>query len=638
LSLRLPLRQSYRSDETDIATEFMVPCLSEATTYDRATGYFTSGVLQRLMVGLEIFVRTRGHIRLVASPHLTPEDVEQIDKGYRDRDAVSAQRLRDALETLRTNDGTAYARLSWLIANDVLDIRLAFPRRAGRGVYHEKFGIFGDGVTFVAFTGSLNETLAALDNNFEYIDVFTTETDPGRVNEKRSYFERLWDGKTALLDILEFPDALRSDLIRNAPSDYPDDASDDGLSRSVVRELANHQERALAAWRENNLRGLLEMATGTGKTFTALTAVGQLLTSGEIRTAVMLAPQIAIADQWRVEADLVLGIDPIVCHSQSEDWRSRLRTRLALSRFDPKPLVVVALYDTAGGEDFRSQVERFPGPILVVADEVHNVTIDDADFVLQERYDYRLALSATPDRYLDDLGTQKVRSYFDKIVFRYPLSEAISNKVLTPYDYYPVICGPDDIHGPSSLDGVHAAKFHKFVETYPETSAARDGFTLVYCQWQQLAVVKEWLGVRLRKPIHTFTAQEDLNQRREILAEFGSGRLDVLVAMRCLDEGVDVPPTRSAFLLASSENPKQFVQRRGRVLRQYPGKTAAAIYDFIFLSRPDNTRREIELRKELTRFAEFAMAARNNESAFEVVIQAAESLGIPLRQYITQAV
>jgi superfamily II DNA or RNA helicase len=618
----------------------MVPCLSEAASYDRATGFFTSGVLQRLLVGLEIFVRRGGKIRLVASPHLTPEDVDQIRKGYQDRETLAAKRLRETIEMLQRDDRATYARLSWLIANDVLDIRLAMPKQNGRtGIYHEKFGIFDDGVTSVAFTGSLNETLAALEHNFEYIDVFTSDTEPARVHEKRSYFERLWSGKTALLDVLDFPDALRADLIRDAPNGYPSDRGDDPtLSRATIRALADHQERALEAWRDNNLRGLLEMATGTGKTFTALSAVAQLLQRDEVKTAVMLAPQIAIADQWRGEAERVLGIDPIVCHSQSQDWRSRLRTRLALSRFDPQPLVIVALYDTAGSEDFRSLIERFPSPIVVVADEVHNVTVENADIVLHERYDFRLALSATPDRFLDDAGTQKVRRYFDRIVFRYSLSEAISDGVLTPYYYYPVICGPQDIHGLSTLDGVLAAKFHKFVDTYPSTAAAQEGFTLVYCQWQQLSVVKDWLGLRLRKPIHTFTAQEDLNQRREILNEFGSGQLEVLVAMRCLDEGVDVPPTRSAFLLASSENPKQFVQRRGRVLRHYPGKTAAVIYDFIYLSRPDTTRREFELRKELTRFAEFAMAAKNNEDAVEIVLKASETLAIPLRQYVTQAV
>jgi superfamily II DNA or RNA helicase len=579
-------------------------------------------------------------MRIVASPHLNSDDVEQIAKGYREREDLAIERIQGAIDELRVEHRAAYAQLSWLIAHDALDIRFAVPKnRQSAGIYHEKFGIFGDGLDYVAFTGSLNETLAALDKNFEYIDVFTSASEPERIEEKRSYFALLWSGNTALLDILEFPEIMRQKLLRDAPREYPaDDASASPQADAVGRRLAEHQEKALLAWRDNGLRGLLEMATGTGKTFTALTAVAELLNTGVIRTAVMLAPQIAIAEQWRSEAERVLGIDPIVCHSLSGDWRGRLRMRLSLGRYEPKPLVVVALYDTASGAEFLTQVERFPGPIVVVADEVHNITADDADSLLQERYDYRLALSATPDRYLDDIGTAKVRAYFDRVVFRYSLSEAIDDGVLTPYDYFPIICDPDDAHGVTSLTGVNAAKFHKFVEIYNTTDAAHHGFTLVYCQWQQLEKVKDWLGIRLRKPIHTFTAQEDLEQRRQILADFGAGTLEVLVAMRCLDEGVDVPPTRSAFLLASSENPKQFVQRRGRVLRQYPGKSFATIYDFIYLAPPERASEEMELRKELTRFAEFALTARNNEEAFKVIVQAAEIRDIPLREYGLQPV
>jgi len=116
------------------------------------------------------------------------------------------------------------------------------------------------------------------------------------------------------------------------------------------------------------------------------------------------------------------------------------------------------------------------------------------------------------------------------------------------------------------------------------------------------------------------------------------GILFALVAMRCLDEGVDIPPTRSAFLLGSSQNPKQFVQRRGRVLRKYPGKTHASIYDFIYLPQPETKTKERELRKELTRFAEFALSASNSRAAFELIIGAAESRGIRLREYVMQGV
>jgi len=634
------LRNSYRSDDSDIAGEFIVPCLTSASTYDRATGYFTSGILPHLLAGLHPFVQSGGRIRLVASPHLTVDDIDQINRGYAERSLVVSERTLEELSRLKADNPNAFAQVSWLVANHILDIRLALLRGdAMHGIYHEKFGVFFDGVDRVAFTGSLNETLAALLGNFEYIDVFTSWSDPSRVEEKRDYFERLWRGDTPRLDIFEFPEAARERLLRAAPADYPPDLSLAPAARQHdQRELRPHQIEALEAWRENGRRGLLEMATGTGKTFTALSEIRALLRAGDIQTAVILAPYIAIADQWREETESLLGIDPIVCHSQSGDWKSRLRTHLALSRFEPRQLVVIALYDTASGDEFQTHASRFAGPIAVVADEVHNITVDDADAVLLDSYDYRLGLSATPDRYLDDIGTDRVRKYFDGIVFRYSLGMAIAAGILTPYDYHPFICGPRDEHGFSTLTGVNAAKLNKFVSTFQSTPAYTDGYTLVYCNPAQLDETKVWLGVTLGKHIHTFTALEDLGQRRVILRDFGSGFYQVLVAMRCLDEGVDVPPTRSAFLLGSSENPKQFVQRRGRVLRKYPGKDAAVIYDFVYLPAPENKANEDAIRKELTRFAEFALSARNANHAVDIVVRAAEARGIPLREYISQGV
>ncbi len=617
----------------------MVPCLATSTRYDRATGYFTSGILPRILAGLEPFVRAAGRIRLVASPNLTEDDIEQINRGYVDRDHVVAQRTADTMDALAATDPTLYSQLAWLIGRGVLDIRFALLREPiATGIYHEKFGIFADDIDAVAFTGSLNETLAAITGNFEYIDVFCSWSDPHRVEEKNVYFERLWKGETPRLEIMPFPDAVKAKLLTVVPHEYPaysalvDAGSDD------VRRLRPHQVEALEAWRGNERRGLLEMATGTGKTFTALSEVAAMLEAEDVQTAVILAPYIAIADQWREEAERITGLVPIVCHSQSGDWKAKLRTQIALSSFQKRKTIIVALYDTASGDEFRQQAERFAQPIVLVADEVHNVTLDVADAVLLDRYDYRLGLSATPDRYLDDIGTDRVRAYFHGIVFRYSLGDAIRAGVLTPYDYFPVICGPVDSHGFSRLGGVNAAKFNKFTQTFTETKAFSDGYALVYCQPLQLDETKEWLGITIGKQIHTFTAEEDLPQRRQILKDFGSGFYHLLVAMRCLDEGVDVPPTRSAFLLGSSENPKQFVQRRGRVLRKYPGKTSAAIYDFVYLPKPENKSHEDALRKELTRFAEFALSARNADDAYEIVVKAAESRGILLREYIQQGV
>jgi superfamily II DNA or RNA helicase len=572
---------------------------------------------------------------------MTPDDVEQINNGYATRELVLMQRTEDTINSLASNDPEVYSQLAWLVAHGCLDIRFAFLKEtASNGIYHEKFGVFDDSTDTIAFTGSLNETFAAITSNFEYIDVFASWSEPYRVREKLDRFDRLWRGDTEKLDILSFPDALRQRLIRDTPADYPSDRQSAPVEsgRPDKRELRPHQVAALDAWRANGRRGLLEMATGTGKTFTSLSELAAMLSAKLVRNAVILVPYIAIADQWREDVKPLLGLNPIVCHSQSGDWRSRLQTQLALGLFSESVTVAIALYDTASGKDFSEQIARLRGTTLLIADEVHNITLDMADSVLLDKYDFRLGLSATPNRYLDEQGTERVQNYFDKIVFEYSLGKAINDGILTPYEYHPVICGPSDEAGLSSLRGVNAAKFNSFVGTFRETSAANEGFALVYCQPQQLEETKRWLGLTAGKQIHTFTAEEDLPQRRQILRDFGSGFYNILVAMRCLDEGVDVPPTRSAFLLGSSENPKQFVQRRGRILRKYPGKTSASIYDYVYLPLPQGKSREDALRKELTRFAEFALTATNSTSASQIIKDAAKLRGIALEEYIKQGV
>jgi superfamily II DNA or RNA helicase len=634
----MPLRsvgvqRSYRTGEADIASQFLIPCLEQASTYDRATGYFSGNVLVRLLRGLKPFVLNKGRFRIVASPILSQDDIDQLTRGYADRDTVILRRIDDVLEDFADADPTRFAQLSWLVANGLLDIRLAIPAQLRMpGIYHEKFGLFRDLTDEIAFCGSLNETLAALDGNFEYIDVFSSWSEPSRVSEKRSYFEKLWTQQTEGLDVLEFPRAALERLLKVAPREYPADEPERPEDAKPTRKLLPHQLAALSAWEKNGRRGVLDMATGTGKTFTALSAARAMLDRSDIKSLVILAPYIAIAEQWRDEAERIFGAEPIVCHSQT-DWRGTLPMMLALAQYDPKPILIIALNDTAASDDFRNALNSLPKPRLLIADEVHNITVDDAGRLLWDGYDFRLALSATPRRYLDSIGTERIERYFGGIVFQYTLHEAIRDGILVPYDYFPIICEPLTITRYPELSDVNASKLEQFEQTYMSTPAAVAGFTLVYCQPQQLPHARSFLGTSLQQAIHTFTALEDMAARRTILHDFGEGRLKVLVAIRCLDEGVDVPPTRSAFLLGSSENPKQFVQRRGRVLRQYPGKESAAIYDYLFLPKPKTQTQAAALEKEMSRFGEFSLSARNADNAMQVLSNAGRHRGISLSDY-----
>ena len=140
------------------------------------------------------------------------------------------------------------------------------------------------------------------------------------------------------------------------------------------------------------------------------------------------------------------------------------------------------------------------------------------------------------------------------------------------------------------------------------------------------------MGRELGYRVNTYTAENTLEERENIRQQFEKGELQGLVAIKCLDEGIDIPEIRQAVILASSGNPHQFIQRRGRVLRPLPQKKQAIIYDMIVLP-PDLDRAtwEVErnlLRKELKRFVEFAKIAQNAEEASQKFMEIQEQYNL----------
>jgi superfamily II DNA or RNA helicase len=274
-----------------------------------------------------------------------------------------------------------------------------------------------------------------------------------------------------------------------------------------------------------------------------------------------------------------------------------------------------------------------------------------------------LALSATPDRWFDDLGTVALRDYFGETVYAFPLEQAIGVS-LTHYYYYPhfVALTDDEMERYEELSVRIARLAHREddegqqalrmllirradllnravnkLKALAELVDLSDEIehALFYCAPGQIDEVVRLLGWEKGLRVHTFTAEEAANERQQLLKDFANGDLQGLVAMKCLDEGVDVPTTRTAFFLASSSNPREFVQRRGRVLRRAPGKEFSVIYDLVatppVTSSPDPAVFQVErsiLRRELQRFKEFANPARNKHQALDAVWGLARQYGL----------
>jgi len=364
---------------------------------------------------------------------------------------------------------------------------------------------------------------------------------------------------------------------------------------------------------------------------------------------VISVPMRHLAPQW---ADSLADFDyqnPVFCYgSRNPNWHADLESLVSDFKhgFSDQEIVITT-HVTGAKPKFREQVSSIDGRTFIIADEVHNLGSEHHSKGLLSSYDYRLGLSATPERYYDEEGSKYLLRYFDETVYQFTLGDAIP-EYLTEYYYYPRIVEMTGdelseyrqythkivrLRNDDSSDEEAAERLlqkraqilksatRKFDELRDVLLSIDMDHLLVYTNHEQIDEVQQLLtdeGVIQ----HRFTATENDEERAQLLESFDSGRYDALVAMKCLDEGVDVPSTKQAIMMSNSKNPMQFVQRRGRVLRKHPesGKEHAEIYDFIVVPtlNPDETLLESErniLRKELDRFEEFVENAKNEVSA-----------------------
>ncbi len=682
----LGIAHDYRSDRSNLVEEFYVPCLSGSVEYWRAVGYFTSHGLALAAKGLAAFISNGGRMKLVASPLLEPEDIEAFTRGYKSRDqileaSVGRQLADQAIEALPDISLHRLECIAWLIGEGRLDIKLAVPSSGSMGygqtLYHEKMGVFFDrheGV--IAFTGSSNETVGGLLSNFESLEVYVSWDDPhGRVARKVENFQRLWHNHTPRLAILDFPEAAKRQLLRLRPAQPP--SKDPESQPKVVFgakqqdsstalpdiptdiELRAYQMDACEAWVQSGGQGMLAMATGSGKTITSLATAVRLLKERERLFVVIACPFQHLVDQWAEDAEH-FGFKPLRAYESRHTWESTVNSRiLDYNLSNRSHVMVISTHATLAGDVMQASLARLSGPSLLIADEAHHLGAEVGRRSLPTQLHYRMGLSATPDRWFDDEGTEALHQYFGDTVFEFTLAEAIAQGFLSEYYYYPhlVELTNDELEEYEKLTRRIARLFDPIGNTREDSllefllrqradilnraenkigtlaellgSEENIDHALFYCVPGQKDQVLSLLGNRLGLSVSQFTVEESTEERGRLLADFAQGRLQGLVAIRCLDEGVDVPSTQVAYILASTSNPREFIQRRGRILRKAPGKEHAVLHDLIAVPSLDNGSRppspeafDFErriLRRELSRFREFADASLNRFQANEVI-------------------
>ena len=666
----LTLRTSYHKGRDDIASDFYLPAMRRATNYDRAVGYFRSAAFIIAWPALREFVAHDGRIRILCSQMLSAEDIEALDAGYAARvDETIAARLRDEVATLLEDETMSEpARvLAALVATEVIEIKIAIlrpmPGAAKTRIFHDKLGILRDTQgSVVIFKGSMNETWAGLaeDGNLESVDVACSwlgGRDQERTIEEIAYFQELWTNTYPGLDVRPFPDTAREVLVSAADADW--EGTVERLLRERVdnspvpnevgadargRTLKPHQAAGLAAWRTNARRGILAFATGAGKTFTALDAIRESLTKFD-EVPIVVVPDKTLFAQWFEEIQSAVGPSNariLRVGAGFDAWRDVLRDWTA----PDGRRVVLATIQTARSYAFRTGVTQGPH-LFLVADEVHRLGSPTNRTLLDETlFGPRLGLSATPERAGDDVGTSAILDYFGGVLEpRYTLADAVRDRVLTPYFYRPRTVSlleaeatewhrlsrriaqfraqfGDDAGGDTRIEKLlfaradivkqAAAKVDLAVQIVNEVYR-RGQRWIIYCDDQaQLVNVAAALAEANHTAMPFHSAMEgDRAETLRWLDRFGG----LVIAIKCLDEGVDIPTVTHALILASSKNPREFVQRRGRVLRRAKDKSLAFVYDAIVMppgrTEGDDSFPDPITLGELARAIEFAKSADN---------------------------
>lgn len=588
--------------------------------------------------------------------------------------------------------------LCHLIEEGVLDIKVADRHDDSfeneYAMFHEKIGLFVDEYgNSVAFSGSLNESDNAYTNNFESVQVFRGWKEQKRVSIIEDDFNRLWENKTKSLSIYDFPDAVKKNLFKYRKAVYHKDIdkyelrekAEEKIKKSYPAyncpfDLYSFQKKAINKWANQNYVGLFDMGTGTGKTITALTASVKLLERLEYRMAtIIVCPFTHLVEQW-VEEQNNFNIKFIVgYHSPKyKDYLSDLAKMIQ----DYNDGIVSYFYFITTNASYRLDkvqelLRHIKGNVLFIADEVHNFGAEGLRSVLNNNFKFRIGLSATIDRHYDEDGTKAIYDYFGETCINYGLKEAIENEVLTRYYYYPIPVYLSDEEQEkyieltnkirkcshpfgdeiklSSLGQMYALKRARLIASAISKLGALkkemqnhkgEYNLLVYCgtgkicsengdEERQIDEVCKMLGNELGMRIARYTSRESTEERKSITERYKDYvDLQAIVAIKCLDEGVNIPSIKKAFILASSTNPREYIQRRGRVLRKFEGKEYSYIYDFVTLPFPLNKTKEygqgyVEnfkslAKREIERIKEFSSLSENEKDSDKLITEIVE--------------
>ena len=585
----------------DIDAVLYNPCLKLSASYDRGVGYFSSSWLRRVAEGLAAFATHGGKMRLLTSPIISQQDWTALQDGNRARlDKELMRSLRIEVEDLAKYSSESPVQvLAWMIADELLEVRLAVPMGKLDGDYHPKVGRFSDSMgSTIVFHGSQNETERGF-RNFETLDVFCSwlgERDRTRIERHQSRFERIWMGQDPYVASFDLPAAIRNSIVRIA-SHQPRPYAPKGTKKD--EGLWGHQDKAVEQFIEERA-GVLEMATGTGKTRTAQKIIDHLSKENGLATVLVTTRSLDLLEQWYSR------------FLEKSDWslfrhfgQYRDASRFIATR-GCKILFVAQSYLDKVLPGLRST--ELDGA-LFVADEVHGFGAPTLVRDLSGRispFGYRLGLSATPEREYDEDGQAFIAREIGPTIFKFTLEDAIKGGILCEFDYtaLPYELTTEDKRAIRRAIARHQARLAKGEATSEEAL------------YRQIAMIRKTSEAKLPPFVEHLAEAPELYERALIfvetraygelvqrhlmdagiifgtyyegaeadrLREFAAGRLQCLVSCHRLSEGIDIQSVRNIVLFASARARLETIQRLGRCLRVDPSNPAkrAHVLDFV---------------------------------------------------------
>lgn len=699
----ISLKSTYSSEYDDLLKDFYIPTLSESEIYSRAVGYFSSNILVISAQGLGQFIKNDGKMRLIIGDPLDEDEYLAVKKGIGIKSYLDKFELK--IKGLLESELTELAKhranlLSWMVAAGRLQIKVAL---CPNGLYHEKIGIMEDSSgSKLAFHGSANETAAAVlpDFNFESMAVYPswkTEVfeDYGKPFEER--FTRLWQGIAKNAVTAELPsttyDLIASYYKETSPPSFEKEMKlskmyapvEHGSMPSIPDslggkpyELMSHQRVAIKAWQAHGFVGVMALATGAGKTITAIHASVKLAQSHIVKhkrnfLLIVSVPYQVLADQW-CDVLKLFNIQAIKCYRNKALWYDQLIDGLSKITLyeDPAFLCLVVVNATLKSEAFQSQLKCISkNDLMFIGDECHHHGSSSVIGSLPNAR-YKIGLSATPWSHAESDKEEIIKSYYGPVVATYSIGRALKESVLCPYSYHPHLVTLDNDEFDSYVEltsdinkiisikesggsineddltflllrrgrllGSCESKFETLSNMLSKSKPSP--FTLFYCgdgstegdgntSYRDIERVSKILYENDWK-CSRFTAKESHSERIRILDSFQKQMIDAVAAIRVLDEGFDIPACREAYLLASSRNERQFIQRRGRILRNHENKKSAKIHDFIVLPPFGATGSIVEslVTKELERGVEFSNFCSNSHEVGSLLEEIASKYGI----------